>query len=148
MEGYIVYGRTRKSLQLLKWNFYRLLCFPSLVMAVRHGHSKTDVTHRLEAFEMQYYCCLLNIMWQDHITNVEVLTQLGSFIKLQLLPMIRKCQAEWLGCVAPMPPNWLPNIALLGYTPGKLHRGHCPKRWIEDVLSHLNLDFEGALRAA
>ena len=62
--------------------------------------------------------------------------------------MIRKYQAEWLGHVACMPPNWLPNIVLLGYTQGKLHHGHHPKRWIEDILSHLNLNLEGALRAA
>ena len=62
--------------------------------------------------------------------------------------MIRKCQAEWLGHVACIPPNWLPNIALLGYTPGKLHHGCHPKRWIEDILSQLNLSLEGALRAA
>ena len=116
-------------------------------MPVRCG-LETDATCRLEAFEMQCYCHLLNIKWQDHITNVEDLTQLGSFIKLQLLPMIRKCQAKWLGHVACMPPNQLSNIALLGYTPGKLHCGHCHKRWIEDILSHLNLNLEGALRAA
>ena len=62
--------------------------------------------------------------------------------------MIRKCQAEWLGHVAHMSPNQLPNIALLGYTPGKLDHGCCPKRWIEDILSHLNLNLEGVLRAA
>ena len=38
-----------------------------------------DVTHRLEAFEMQCYQCLLIIKWQDLITHMEILTQLGSF---------------------------------------------------------------------
>ena len=117
--------------------------FPNLSYACETWTLKTDMTLRLEAFEMQCCCHLLNIKWQDHITNVEVLTRLGSFIKLQLLPMIRKCQTEWLGHGAHMSPNWLPNIALLGYTPGKFHCGHHPKRWIEDVLSHLN-----ALRSA
>ena len=62
--------------------------------------------------------------------------------------MIRKHQAEWLGHVVHMPPDWLLNIALLGYTPGKLHHGHHPKRWIEDILSHLNVNVEGAMRTA
>ena len=131
-----------------KVKLLQTLVFPTVSYACEMWTLKTDVIHRLEAFEMQCYCHLLNIKWQDHIINVEVLTQLGSFIKLRLLPMIRKCQAEWLGHVVCMPPNWLPNIALLGYTPGKLQHGHHPKRWIEDVLSHLNLNLKGALRAA
>ena len=61
---------------------------------------------------------------------------------------LEACQTEWMGHVAGMPPNQLPNTALLGYTPEKHHCGCCPKRWIEDVLSHLNLNLEGALRAA
>ena len=47
-----------------------------------------------------------------------------------------------------MPPDWLPNNVLLGYTQGKLHCGHHPKRWIEDILSHLNLNLERAMRTA
>ena len=39
-------------------------------------------------------------------------------------------------------------IALLGYTLGKLHPGCRPKRWNEDILSHLNLNLEGAMRTA
>ena len=85
--------------------------------------------------------------------------------------MIRKHQAELLGHVACMPPDPMPNIALLGYTPGKLHHGHdvrvtllktnkdydlvltClymykNKRWIEDILSYLNLNLESAVRTA
>ena len=45
-----------------------------------------------------------------------------------------------------MLPDQLPNIALLGYMPGKFHHGHHPKRWIEDILSHLNLNLLGAMR--
>ena len=52
------------------------------------------------------------------------------------------------GMYACMPLDWLPNIALLGYTPGKLHRGYHPKRWIEDILCHVNLNLEGAMRTA
>ena len=60
--------------------------------------------------------------------------------------MIRKHQAEWLGHVVLIPPDWLPNIAQFGYTAGKLHHGHHPKRWTQDILSHLNLNLEGAMR--
>ena len=64
------------------------------------------------------------------------------------LPVIRKHQAEWLGHVVHLPSDWLPNIALLGYTPGKLHCGCHPKRWIEEILYHLNLNMESAMRTA
>ena len=124
------------------------LVFPIICYACEMWTLKADVTHRLEAFKIQCYHHLLNINWQDHITNTEVLTQLGSFIKIGLLPIIRKCQAEWLGHMACMPPDLLPNIALLCYTPRKLHYSHHPKRWIEDILSHLNLNLEGAVRTA
>ena len=124
------------------------LVFPIICYACETWTLKADVTHGREASEMQCYCCLLNIKWQDHITNAEVLTQLGSFIKMRLLPMIRKHQAEWLGHAVHMPPDQLPNIALLGYTPGKLHRGCHPKRWIEDILSYLNLNLESSMRTA
>ena len=131
------------KVKLLQTLVFSIICYACEMWTL-----KADVTHRLEAFDMQCYCCLWNIKWQDHITNMKVLTQLGSFIKMQLLPMIRKCQAKWLGHVACMPPDQLPNIALLGYAPGKLHHSHHPKRGIEDILSHLNLNLEGAMRTA
>ena len=65
-----------------KVKLLQTLVFPIICYACETWTLKADVTHRLEAFEMQCYCHLLNIKWQDHITNVEVLTQLGSFIKL------------------------------------------------------------------
>ena len=55
---------------------------------------------------------------------------------MQLLPTIRKCQAEWLGHVAGMSPDRLPNIALLGYAPGKLHQGHHPKAYDTHNVMH------------
>ena len=58
------------------------LVLPIICYACETWTLKTDVTHRLEAFEMQCYCYLLNIKWQDHIKNAEVLTQLGSLIKM------------------------------------------------------------------
>ena len=122
--------------------------FPIICYACETWTIKADVTCRLEAFEMQCYHHLLNIRWQDHVTNAEVLTWLGSFLKMWLMPMIRKHQVEWLGYVACMPPDQLPNIGLLDYTPGKFHCGHRPKRWIENILSHLNLNLEGATRTA
>ena len=57
-----------------KVKLLQTLVFPIVSYACKTWTLKTDVTHRLGAFEMQCYHCLLNIKWQDHITNVEVLT--------------------------------------------------------------------------
>ena len=57
-----------------KVKLLQTLVFPIICYACETWTLKADVTHRLEAFEMQCYCHLLNIKWQDHITNVEVLT--------------------------------------------------------------------------
>ena len=56
--------------------------FPIICYACETWTLKADMTCRQEAFEMQCYHCLLNIKWQDHVTNAEVLTQLGSFVKM------------------------------------------------------------------
>ena len=64
-----------------KVKLLQTLVFHVIFYACEMWTLKADVTHTLEASEMQCYCHLLNIKWQDHITNVEVLTQLGSFIK-------------------------------------------------------------------
>ena len=77
-----------------KVKLLQTLVFPIICYACETWTFKADVTHRLQAFEMQCYHHLLNIKWQDHVTNAEVLTWLDSFIKIQLLPMIRKCQTE------------------------------------------------------
>ena len=79
-----------------KVKFLQTLVFPIICYVCEMWTLRADVTHRCEAFQMQCYHHLLNIKWQDHITNEEVLTWLGSFIKMRLLAMIRKCQAEWL----------------------------------------------------
>ena len=57
-----------------KVKLLQTLLIPIICYACEMWTLKADVTHRLEAFEMQCYCCLLNIKWQDHITNIEVLT--------------------------------------------------------------------------
>ena len=57
-----------------KVKLLQTLVFPIICYACEMWTLKADVTHRLEAFEVQWYHHLLNIKWQDHITNVEVLT--------------------------------------------------------------------------
>ena len=57
-----------------KVKLLQTLVFPIISYACKMWTFKTDVTRTLEAFEMQCYCCVLSIKWQDHITNVEVLT--------------------------------------------------------------------------
>ena len=54
-----MYGRTGKSLQLTKVKLLQTLVFPIISYACEMWTLKTDVTHKLEAFEMQCYCHLL-----------------------------------------------------------------------------------------
>ena len=62
------------------------LVFPIVCYVCETWKLKADVTHRLEAFEMHCYHHLLNIKWQNHITNADVQTGLGSFIKMWFCP--------------------------------------------------------------
>ena len=57
-----------------KVKLLQTLVFPIICCACKMWTLKADVTHRLETFEMQCYHHLLNIKWQDHVTNTEVLT--------------------------------------------------------------------------
>ena len=65
-----------------KVKLLQTLVFPIICYACETWTLNADMTHRLEAFEMQCYHYLLIIKWQDHITNAEDLTHLGSFIKM------------------------------------------------------------------
>ena len=47
-----------------KVKLLQTLLYPIISYASEMDTLKTDVTHRLEAFEMQCYCHLLNIKWQ------------------------------------------------------------------------------------
>ena len=57
-----------------KVKLLQTLVFPIICYACEMWTLKADVTCRLEAFEMQCYHHILNIKWQDQITNAEVLT--------------------------------------------------------------------------
>ena len=57
-----------------KVKLLQTLVFPIICYTCETWTLKADVTHRLEAIEMQCYCHLLNMKWEDHIKYAEVLT--------------------------------------------------------------------------
>ncbi|KAI8495103.1 hypothetical protein Bbelb_270890 [Branchiostoma belcheri] len=93
---------------------------------------------RLNSFHLRCLRKILNIKWQDKITNELVLQQAGS---LSLFEILRRNRLRWLGHVARMDDNRLPKKILYGeLSQGSRPRGR-PKLRFKDLCKATLQDF-------
>lgn len=85
-----------KSLDLdLKKRIVKTFIWSVLLYGAETWTLRKEERSRLEAFEMWIWRKLLNIMWRDHITNIEVLARIGE--ERYLIECIEIRKINWLG---------------------------------------------------
>ena len=96
---------------------------------------------QLESFHMRSLRSILNIRWQDKVTNIEVLDRAGS---ISIEAMILKTQLRWVGHVIRMDDQRLPKHLLFGeLCSGRRNRGRPRKRFKDCVkanVAHAGID--------
>ena len=99
---------------------------------------------RTQAFEMRCYRRLLNISYNDHVTNDEVRRKIQAAIGEygELLALLKKRKLRLFGHVSRS--SSLAKTILQGTVKGKRKRGRQKKRWEDNIKEWTGMDFARA----
>ena len=107
-----------------------------------------ELEKRTQTFEMRCYRMLLNISYEDHITNEEVRRKIqaatGEYD--ELTTMVKKRTQKWFGHVSMS--SGLAKTILQGSVKGKRKRGRQKKRWEDNIKEWTGMDFASSTRPA
>ena len=94
---------------------------------------------------MRCYQRLLNISYNDHVTNKEVRRKIQAAIGkyYELLTLVKKRKLRWFGNV-----SGLAKTIVQGTVKGKRKRGRQKKRWEDNIKEWTGMDFASSTRAA
>ena len=109
----------------------------------------TEIERRIQAFEMRcYYRRLLNISYNDHVTNEEVRNRIQNAVGVHddLLTMVKKRKLRWYGRISRS--SGMVKTILQGTVKGAKRRGRLKKRSEDKVKEWTGMEFEDSLRAA
>ena len=97
---------------------------------------------------MGCYRWLLNISYQDHVTNEEVRRKISAAIGEygKLLTLVKKQKLRWFGHVSRS--SGLAKTILQGKVKGKRKRGRQKKRFEDNIKKWTGMDFASSARAA
>ena len=106
-----------------------------------------ELEKRTQAFEMRCYRRLLNISYQDHVTNEEVRRKIQAAIGEydELLTLVKKRKLRWFGHVSRS--SGLAKTVLQGTVKGK-KRGRQKKRWKNNIKEWTGIDFASSARGS
>ena len=106
------------------------------------------VREKKQAFEMRCYRRLLNISYNDHVTNKElrrkIQTAIGEYD--ELLTLVKKRKLRWFGHVSRS--SGLAKTILQGTMKGKRKRGRQKKRWEVNIKEWTGMDFASSTKTA
>src|SRR6218665_500738 len=105
-------------------------------MHVKHWTLKKKDRNKLMAFEMRCYRRILNVIWQQKITNEETRKRMGS--KRNILQRIKERKLNLLGHICRMEDSRLVKEVVLGEMKGKTKRGRPKREWLDDVKEWCN----------
>jgi hypothetical protein len=108
--------------------------------------NKTDL-NKLKAFGMKCLRLLLNIKWQDHITNQEISSR-SAKTESYIVDIVQRRQHTWLGHVIRMDGNRLPKMSIQAHAHNTRCRGRPRKSWVDTALEGSGLDFKTAVHIA
>ena len=97
---------------------------------------------------MRCYHRLLNILYEDHVTNEEVRrkTQTAIGVYDELLTLVKKRKLIWFGHVSRS--SGLAKTNLQGTVKGKRKRGRQKKRWEDNIKEWTGMYFASSTRTA
>ena len=90
---------------------------------------------------------VLNICWQDHITNHDIATRTLRREEY-IVNVVRRRQHTWLGHLLRMDGNRLPKMRLQAHAHRKRYRGRPRQSWIDEALEGSGLDIKTAVHKA
>ena len=100
----------------------------------------------IQAFEIRWR--LLNISYNDHVTNEEVRRKIQAAIGDydELLTLVKKRKLRWFGHVSRS--SGLAKIILQGTVKGQRKRGRQKKKWEDNIKEWTGMNFASSTRTA
>ena len=106
-----------------------------------------EIKRRLQVLEMR--CCkrLLNISYEDHVTNEEVRNKIRNAVGVHddLLTMVKKRKLRWYGHISRS--CGMAKTILQGTVKGARRRERQKKRWENNIKEWTEMEFGDSLRA-
>ena len=123
----------------------KLLRFLVIVIFCQDACESCTLTAELEkmtqAFEMRCYRRLLNISYNDHVTNEyirrKIQTSIGKYD--ELLTLVKKWKLGWFGHISR--PSGLTKTILQGTVKGKRKKDEQKKRWEDKIKEGTEMAF-------
>ena len=122
---------------------YYVVCVEELLYAAQTWTIKKDYQRRLLAFEMRCYRRVLEVRWQDHVTNNEVRSRVQR--ERTVMDIIRKRKLQLFGHICRMPDDRLMKRLVLGMVEGGRQPEPPARRCFDDILMWCGQDIKGAV---
>ena len=131
-----------------KIRLMRTLVISILLYACESWTLTAELESKISATEMKFYRRILNIRYQDHITNLEVTEKVTAVVgPLEtLLSTVKRRKLMWFGHVVRS--AGIAKTVLQGTVPGGRKRGRPRKRWEDNVKEWTGLTLHEAMRTA
>ena len=123
----------------------RTLILSTFLYACESWTLTAEIERRIQALEMRCYRRLLNISYQDYVTNEEVRNN-AIGVHDGLLTMIKKRKLRWYGHISRS--SGTAKTILQGTVKGARRRGRLKKRWEDNIKEWTGIGFGDSLRAA
>ena len=107
-----------------------------------------EIEKRTQAYEIRCYRRLLNISYQDHVTNENVCRKIQAATGKydELLTLVKKWKLMWFGHVSRS--SGLAKTIMQSTVQGKRRKCTQKKRWVDNIKEWTGMDFASSTRAA
>ena len=109
----------------------------------RQTDGQTDDSREYNFSSQDFYRRLLEVRWQDHLTNNEVRSRVQR--ERTVMDIIRKRKLQLFGRICRMPDDRLLKTLMLGMVKGERQPGRLARRCIDDILIWCGQDIKGAV---
>ena len=111
-----------------KVKLMQMLSLSTFLYACESWTLTAEIETRIQALEMRCYRRLLNIFYNDHVTNEEVRNRIQkAMMHYDLLTMVKKQKLRWYGHISRS--SGMEKTILKGTVKGARKRGRQKKRW-------------------
>ena len=126
----------------------RTLILSAFLFACESWTLSAEIERRIQALEMRCYRRLLNISYEDQVTDEAVRSRIQNAIGVHddLLTMVKKRKLRWNGHISRT--SGMAKTILQGTVKAARRRGRQRKRWEDKIKEWTGMGFGDSLRAA
>ena len=130
-----------------KIRLMRTLAISIMLYACESWTLTAELERKIKSAEMKFYRRLLNIRYQDHITNQEVIRRITAAGPFEyMLSTVKRRKLMWFGHLSRS--SGLAKTILQGTVRGGRRRGRQRKRWEDNIKEWTGLSLHEAMKKA